>query len=128
MIWEGLAVPLILNSIKATTNPQSGALQIIVNYDQQHFSSWFLTKPKGTIYKHDHTINPISWQHPLWWFKALWNMMSFFGRVCFLPHTNYPLELFFHWTNHVAVKIIFWCEVVVLPWIRIKKMCKQVPS
>lgn len=35
-----------------------------------------------------------------------------------LPYANYLLKFFFHRADHVTVKIIFWCKVVVLPWIR----------
>lgn len=32
-----------------------------------------------------------------------------------LPHTNYSLEFLFHRPNHIAMKIILWCKVVILP-------------
>ena len=37
-----------------------------------------------------------------------------------LPHTNYHLEFIFHGADHIAMKIIFLSEVVILPWIRKK--------
>lgn len=36
------------------------------------------------------------------------------------PHTNYPLEFFFHRANHIAVEIVLWCKVVILPKIKIE--------
>jgi len=36
------------------------------------------------------------------------------------PHTNYPLEFFFHRANHIAVEIILWWKVVILPKIKIE--------